>query len=650
MRIELTKEKKTSIKNKVSQVQEKKNCNYEELLSLIGTLVSACPAVKYGWLYYKELERIKWKLGPIGECNNLTKVAINDKALKDLEWWEKHIQASFNNIRQFNFKREIFSDASMTGWGGVCNNKHIHGFWDDQEKNQHINFLELQAAYLVLKEFSKFDKNCQILIRIDNLVAISYINKMGGIKYDYLNEITRKIWIWCMKRNIWLFAEYVASKENPADKDSRIKNADTEWELSNEAFNQIVRKLGKPDMDLFASNENKKCSNFCSWQRDPQAYVINAFTTNWSRWFWYAFPPFSLIAKVLKKIREEQCTGIMERSPSAGQTADVDSRDLIRRAFERRGYERSTVDIMINSLSESTLKQYTSALKKWTEFCKKESIDSFCNKSINILKFLTQELQKGAKYGTLNSMRSAISLLNNNELQNSKELERFFKGVYRLRPPAPKYSDTWDVTPVLTELKKWHPLESLSLEKISWKVTMLLALGTGFRAQSIALIKLDGIKEKKEGVEIRIQDLIKTSKVGKNQPYALIPFFNENPEICIAKTLIEYIKFTANLRSNADNLLITIKKPHRAATSQTISRWLKAVLQVCKVDPKYTGHSTRHAATSKAQKNGLDINIIKKAAGWSESSSVFMRFYNRPILNINENFAANVCNNNTVNQ
>ncbi|CAB0040751.1 unnamed protein product, partial [Trichogramma brassicae] len=31
----------------------------------------------------------------------------------------------------------------------------------------------------------------------------------------------------------------------------------------------------------------------------------------WSNWFWYAFPPFALIAKALRKIKEEQCTGIM---------------------------------------------------------------------------------------------------------------------------------------------------------------------------------------------------------------------------------------------------------------------------------------------------------------------------------------------------
>ncbi|KAL7296024.1 hypothetical protein TKK_0010579 [Trichogramma kaykai] len=165
------------------------------------------------------------------------------------------------------------------------------------------------------------------------------------------------------------------------------------------------------------------------------------------------------------------------------------------------------------------------------------------------------------------SQGESISLLNNNELQNSKELERFFKGVYRLRPPAPKYSDTWDVTPVLTELKKWHPLESLSLEKISWKVTMLLALGTGFRAQSIALIKLDGIKEKKEGVEIRIQDLIKTSKLAARE--------NTSKSIHLAfgsqkHFQIETARLRLAARSNINIPDVTTDKENSAKVANTV--------------------------------------------------------------------------------
>ena len=311
MRLVLTSEKKIKIKNTIGQILNKQSCKFEELLSLIGVLVAACPAVKWGWLFYKELEALKCKQGSITLCDKKKVIQLPNIVLKDLSWWNEEILTSFNDIRPFKFKKEIFSDASLSGWGATCGGKETHGFWSIKETSFHINYLELLAAFFALQCFAKDEKDCQILIRIDNIIAISYINKMGGIKFPYLNKVARSIWQWCIKKNIWIFAEYIASKENPADKESRISNIDTEWELAFYAYNTITKEFGIPDIDLFASRINRKCKTYCSWQRDPEAYVINAFTISWSNLFWYAFPPFVLITKTLRKIREDQATGII---------------------------------------------------------------------------------------------------------------------------------------------------------------------------------------------------------------------------------------------------------------------------------------------------------------------------------------------------
>lgn len=108
---------------------------------------------------------------------------------------------------------------------------------------------------------------------------MAYINKMGGVKVDYLHSDAKRFWEWCETRNLWVFAEYISSKENKeADTLSRISNTDIEWELSDYAFQKITRVFGKPEIDLFASRINKKCETYCSWKRDPDARVINAFT------------------------------------------------------------------------------------------------------------------------------------------------------------------------------------------------------------------------------------------------------------------------------------------------------------------------------------------------------------------------------------
>lgn len=134
---------------------------------------------------------------------------------------------------------------------------------------------------------------------------------MGGTKHKDLNYLTRELWEWCITRKLWVFAEYVASNDNPADEPSRISNFDTEWELSEFAFKKTVNKFGFPTIDLFASRTNSKCTRYCSWDRDPEAMAINALTINWKSQFWYAFPPFSLLTRILKKIREEGSKGIL---------------------------------------------------------------------------------------------------------------------------------------------------------------------------------------------------------------------------------------------------------------------------------------------------------------------------------------------------
>lgn len=52
------------------------------------------------------------------------------------------------------------------------------------------------------------------------------------------------------------------------------------------------------------------------------------------------------------------------------------------------------------------------------------------------------------------------------------------------------------------------------------------------------------------------------------------------------------------------------------------------------VEEEFEAHSTRHALTSKASSKGLDINIIKKTAGWLRNSTTFAKFYKRPIKDL----------------
>lgn len=265
----------------------------------------------------------------------------------------------------------------------------------------------------------------------------------------------------------------------------------------------------------------------------------------------------------------------------------------------------------------------------------------------NIIMFLTQLFESGAKYGTLNSCRSALSLILGQDMANDSHIKRFFKGVFRLRPPLPKYNTTWDTSIVLNSLASWYPNDTLNLENLSKKLATLLALTTAHRVQTITKIDIKNIEFLPNKINIKIPDLIKSSRPGTSQPVLILPTFHERPEICPVVTLTCYLNITQNLRSD-DNLFISIRRPHKSITSQTLSRWIKSTLNSCGIDVSiFTAHSTRHAATSKAHGLGVNLDIIRKTAGWSDSSLTFGKFYNRNItqtVNQGSSFARNIMN------
>ena len=127
------------------------------------------------------------------------------------------------------------------------------------------------------------------------------------------HSVAKTIRLFCMERNIWLSAAYIPGKENiHADRESRVFSDNKEWMLSAHLFQQITDIWGKPTIDLFASRLNKRQINcYASWKPDPEANYVDAFSISWNNHLFYAFPPFSLIARCLQKIEMENSKGII---------------------------------------------------------------------------------------------------------------------------------------------------------------------------------------------------------------------------------------------------------------------------------------------------------------------------------------------------
>ncbi|CAB0043198.1 unnamed protein product [Trichogramma brassicae] len=373
--------------------------------------------------------------------------------------------------------------------------------------------------------------------------------------------------------------------------------------------------------------------------------ILDKLAEKWSKILKLGLPKYVKQALLKKHEIPSNCLTLKapilneEGSSSTGSEASPGGRQIIRSAFMNQGFDETSVDIIMSSIQKSTLKQYETAIRHWWDFCKQSRISVFSTDVTIMTRFFNQEKFKDKSLSTLNTYRAALSMLNMNKISKDAGFSRFFKGLSVLRPQKPKYSSTWDPECVVKYLATKYPNEALSLEQLTKKLVMLLALSTAQRVQTLSKISIENITISESCIEIKVPDRIKTSGRNKTQPLLRLRWFTDQPKICTAAALTAYIEKTKNIRGKNGKLFITFKKPHHNATSQTISRWIRNTLEDSGVDvASFGAHSTRHASTSAAARKGINIETIRKTAGWTEKSATFARFYNQPIQ-LSEDFA-----------
>ena len=141
---------------------------------------------------------------------------------------------------------------------------------------------------------------------MDNIVALKYLVKMGGTHNQDLVESSKQITKYLLDQEITITAEYLPGKLNvEADRESREVQDSSEWKLDPQIFSRLTAMLGSPEIDLFASRLSHQIPCYMSWKLDPFSMGRDAFQIKWDRGLVYAFPPFSLIARVLKKVQKD---------------------------------------------------------------------------------------------------------------------------------------------------------------------------------------------------------------------------------------------------------------------------------------------------------------------------------------------------------
>ena len=170
-------------------------------------------------------------------------------------------------------------------------------------------------------------------------------------------------------------------------------------------------------------------------------------------------------------------------------------------------------------------------------------------------------------------------------------------------------------------------MEELTLKQLCYKTVLLLALTSAARAHVLSALDLMYSLKKERSWEFSSPTHVKNSRPCHPAPKFLFLAFPENPKICVVRCLTAYVERTKGLQKSSQ-LLVPYISPHKAISSQSVSRWPSRTLCMAGIQLNYTGHSTRGPSTSAAATAGLSADLNLEAADWA-SMQTFQQFYHR---------------------
>ena len=237
------------------------------------------------------------------------KIPLTQEVRNDVDWWFIGDRLTRGrSLKEEEVQVYLYSDASIEGWGATLEKKKISGLWSAEEKSHHINVLELKAVKLALLKTQNLVAGKTVAVMMDNLTALSYIRKQGGLQSKTLLSVARDLLMWTESKNITLKPAFVPGDLNViADSLSRSGQIlKKEWILHQEVCQKIWDLWGYPFWDLFATRDTFRLRRYVSPTIDQQAAGVDAMLMDWSNKTSYAFPPFNLLPHILKKLQQSE--------------------------------------------------------------------------------------------------------------------------------------------------------------------------------------------------------------------------------------------------------------------------------------------------------------------------------------------------------
>ena len=410
-------------------------------------------------------------------------------------------------------------------------------------------------------------------------------------------------------------------------------------------------------------------------------------SSNWNGWQVYAFPPWSLIPAVLKKLRsssgvlltiiapywaQETVVSGSSRSggrrsghsstvqgssasasllsvPSGSVQAVASCLETIKRFTRAGGFSKHVAQQVSLARRPSSHAGYQSKWRVYRQWCRSEG-HSISRPSLSkIADFLfwlrrSRQLSVSAVMG-YRSMLSAVFKSILPEISSSPILHDLLRSFQVEAPIREVSPPSWDLPTVLNFLRSssFEPLSSASLRDLTRKTLFLISLATAKRVGELqALSRRVSFSSSSAGLSYMPEFVAKTESAIRPLPRSfevksLGDFAAGLPEdllLCPVRSLSAYLTRTSGVVNRPRRLFVSSKCPSRAMSKNGISYMLREVIvqsgasspsgQVPRV------HSIRGIATSSAFFRNWSLRSVLEAASW-RSNTVFTSFYLRDL-------------------
>ncbi|KAI2655010.1 ORF V: Enzymatic polyprotein [Labeo rohita] len=658
MTARLTNERAQSVLNCLNSFRHKTAVPLKTFQRLLGHMAAAAAVTPLGLLHMRPLQhwlhdrvpRWAWHRGTL-------RIGVSLQCRRLFSPWSDpaFLQAGVP-LGQVSRHLVVYTDASSTGWGAVCNGQAASGSWTGPRLQWHINCLELLAVLLALRRFRPMLRHKHVLVRTDSTATVAYINHQGGLRSRRMSQLARHLLLWSQTWLKSLRAVHIPGELNrAADQLSRQSTHPGEWRLHPQVVQLIWSHFGEAQIDLFASPESSHCQLFYSLSEAPLGR--DALAHSWPPGPKYAFPPVSLLAQTLYKIREdeEQVLLVAPYWPTRTWFPDLISlaaappwkiplrRDLLSQGMGTIWHPRPDLWNLHVWLLDGT-RQTSPAFHRPED-------PQRCPIAV-VLSFLQEKLERRLSPSTLKVYVAAIAAyhdaVDGASLGKHQLVVRFLRGARRVNPPRPHLVPSWDLAVTLQGLREapFEPLASVELKYLSLKTALLTALASIKRVGDLQAFSVDEaclefgpgdshvILRPRPGYVPKVPTTPFRDQVVNLQALPLEEADPASALLCPVRALRIYVDRTRHFR-RTEQLFVCFggQQKGNAVSKQRLAHWVVDAISLSyqnQGEPCPLGvraHSTRSVASSYALAHGASLADICRAAGWA-TPNTFARFYN----------------------